>query len=232
MSHPREVGPKVLVVFAKWPAPGQVKTRMSPAIDPETAAAFYREMLLDVLDESARACEALGLEGFVTVAPASSAEAFASLVPSRFTIVAQCGGDLGSRMAFEVERALARGATRVVLRGSDNPALGADELARMFERLEQVDLVASPDRDGGYGAIGLRTSPGPTFEHEMSHAEVLPATLERARSAGLSVATTGGSFDLDTPGDLVQLREARDALGDRCARTFAFADAHDLWSRA
>ncbi len=227
----REVGPSSLVVFAKRPEPGQVKTRMTPALSAESAASFYREMLLDVLDESQRACAAQGLEGIVTVSPASAIEEFARFVPAGLRVLAQCEGDLGTRMAFEVERALATGARKVVLRGSDNPALGADEIARLFDALERVDVAVSPDRDGGYGAIGLRVSPRDVFAHEMSHGEVLPATLERASRCGFSSETTEGSFDLDTPEDFALLAGERSALPrDRCPRTLAYADTHDLWA--
>jgi len=221
----------MLVVFAKAPVPGEVKTRMSPALSAETAAAFYREMLLDVLEETERTCAALGLAGGVTVSPASACEAFGRFVPARLRVIAQCAGDLGTRMAFEVERALATGAGKVVLRGSDNPALGADEVERLFDALDRCEISVSPDRDGGYGAIGLRTPPGQIFEHAMSHHAVLSATLERARRAGLRVEKTKGSFDLDTVDDLVHLAEARASLPkDRCRRTLAYADAHRLWA--
>ncbi|MDP6978694.1 MAG: TIGR04282 family arsenosugar biosynthesis glycosyltransferase [Myxococcota bacterium] len=233
MSAGREAGPAVLVVFAKDPQPSKVKTRMTPALSPEGAAAFYREMLGDVLDESARACEAQGVKAVLTVSPASACQAFACFAPPSFRIVAQCEGDLGRRMAYEVARALAQGASKVVLRGSDNPALGADEIARLFDALERCDLVASPDPDGGYGAIGLRVPAADAFDHEMSHGGVLPATLSRAKRAGLSVETTEGSFDLDTPGDLARLAEVRAALPkERCPRTLAYADTHALWDLA
>lgn len=225
--------PFVLVVFAKDPQPGQVKTRMTPVLSPQLAAAFYREMLVDVLDESARACAALDLDGVLSVSPQAAVRALADVAPRNFRVVAQSGPDLGARMAHEVSRALATGAPRVVLRGSDNPALGTGEIASLYRALESVDLAASPDLDGGYGAIGLRVPAWEIFDHPMSTDDVLRETLERARAGGLATRTTRGSFDLDTIGDLSHLAQARAALpAQRCPRTLAFADDHGLWGAA
>lgn len=219
-----------LVVFAKDPEPGRVKTRMTPAITPSMAASFYREMLADVLDESARACEELLLTGVLTVSPASATSRLAKIAPHTFSVVAQSGEDLGARMAHEVRRAFATGTTRVILRGSDNPALGSDELGALYTALDTHDIVASPDPDGGYGAIGLRLAAGEIFDHAMSTEEVLRDTLARAGKLGLSTHTTSGSFDLDTPGDLARLHAVRETLPlSRCPRTLAFADQHHLW---
>ncbi len=228
------VGPRgALVVFAKDPRPGQVKTRMTPALSPELAAAFYREMLADVLEETACACAALDLDGVLSVSPRAALRALAGVAPKGFRVVAQSGPDLGTRMAYEVARALATGAPRVVLRGSDNPALGANEIASLYHSLEVCDLAASPDLDGGYGAIALRVPARSVFDHEMSTHEVLRATLERADGLGLATRTTAGCFDLDTPEDLVHLARARAGLpAKRCPRTLAFADEHGLWRLA
>jgi rSAM/selenodomain-associated transferase 1 len=219
-----------LVVFAKDPQPGQVKTRMCPTLSPQRAADFYCEMLADVLEDSVRACEQLGLIGVVAVSPSEACASFAKRVPRGFSIVAQQGPDLGARMGFEVSRALATGSKRVVLRGSDNPALGCEEIASVYEALATVDLAVSPDLDGGYGAIGLRVSAHGVFDHIMSTASVLSETLARATSLGLSTSTTQGSFDLDCVEDLCTLASERARLPEgRCRQTLAFADAHNLW---
>jgi rSAM/selenodomain-associated transferase 1 len=220
----------VLVVFAKEPIPGRVKTRMSPALRPEVAAAFYREMLADVLAESARACSLLGLDGVLAVSPAASMRGFAEIAPKIFRIVSQSGANLGARMAHEVARALATGTRRIVLRGSDSPVLGAGEIAQLFCALHSVDLVASPDLDGGYSAIGLRGPAGEIFDHPMSTRDVLRDTFERAKSVGLTTCESGGCFDLDTLDDLRDLARVRESLPEeRCPRTLAFADGYGLW---
>lgn len=223
----------VLVVFARDPQPGAVKTRMSPALSPELAAAFYREMLADVLEESSRACAALGLSGVLAVTPSKAMRRLSDLAPKRFKIVAQSGSDLASRMAHEVSSALSTGASRVCLRGSDSPALGLRDIEELFSALDEVDLAVSPDLDGGYNAIGLRCPAREIFDHPMSTTDVLRDTLARAERAGLATCTTDGSFDLDTLEDLHHLARVRDSLPkERCPRTLAFADLHGFWKIA
>lgn len=206
---------------------------MTPALSPQLAAEFYREMLLDVLDESARTCAALDLVGVLSVSPETGIRGLAELAPKNFHLVAQSGSDLGARMAHEVARALATGSSRVVLRGSDNPALGSDVIASLYRTLGSTDLAASPDLDGGYGAIGLRVPAREVFDHPMSTDDVLRETLERAAAAGLTTAIGDASFDLDTIDDLRHLARARTSLpAERCPRTLAFADQHGLWGMA
>ena len=219
----------MLVVFAKDPQPGFVKTRMTPALRAEEAADLYREMLLDVLAESERVCEELDLRGVLTVSPADVCSELASFAPPHFCTVPQRGLSLGAKMEYEVARAFAAGAKRVVLRGSDNPALGRAELETLFELLETSDVAISPDLDGGYGAIGLRRpSPG-IFDHTMSTESVMEETTARAQSAGLTVALGRGSFDLDTVEDLRHLDEIRETIPtEQCPRTFAYLDRAEL----
>ncbi len=215
----------MLVVFAKQPRPGFVKTRMSPPLSPEIAAELYREMLLDVLVESARACQELEISGVLTVAPASACAELARLAPKSFCVVPQCGSNLGERMAHEVARAFATGAERVVLRGSDNPALGSEEISALFSLLDRVDVALSPDLDGGYGAVGLRRpSPG-IFDHAMSTTSVLSETVANVRTTGLTADLGPESFDLDTFEDLRHLASVRGSLPrSRCPRTLAYLD--------
>ena len=93
-----------------------------------------------------------------------------------------------------------------------------------------MDLAASPEPDGGYGAIGLRVPAHAVFDHEMSTRDVLRETLSHARQQGLTTTTTEGSFDLDSVDDLSTLAALRNELpDDRCPKTLAFADSHGLW---
>lgn len=220
----------MLVVFAKQPRPGFVKTRMTPALCGQDAADLYRAMLLDVLAESERTCARLEIEGVLTVTPADACADLAALAPKRFRSVAQRGASLGERMEYEVARAFASGAGRVVLRGSDNPALGSRELEVLWGLLDTADVAISPDLDGGYGAIGLRRMPAGIFQHAMSTETVLDETTARAQAAGLSVVFSPGSFDLDTVEDFRHLARIRQTLpAHQCPRTLAYLDQRELW---
>jgi rSAM/selenodomain-associated transferase 1 len=223
----------ILVIFAKRPVPGHVKTRMCPPLSHEEAAEFYTAMLGDVLDASAVAAESYDLEPVLAIDPPSAASDLSRMCPPGFRVVAQRGADLSKRMSWVVAQMAASGATRILLRGSDSPTLDAEGIGLALEALESNDLVISPDQDGGYNLIGLRGSTQGLFDHAMSTSDVLDDTLANAQRAGLRTQVLSPGFDLDTVDDLRWLADAV-ALGRAmsCRRTVEYADMHDLWRLA
>jgi rSAM/selenodomain-associated transferase 1 len=220
----------VVVVFAKAPRPGLVKTRMSPTLSPEQAALLYGAMLDDVLEETGRAMRSLGLLGVVAVHPADGCVEVARRAPPGYRVLPQRGPGLSARMKWAVGEALAGGASRVLLRGSDNPALGEERLSEALEGLHHSDVVLCPDLDGGYGVVGVRGPVPGLFDHPMSTRSVLRDTIRNAESLGLSTHSTAPGFDLDTPADFAHLADARQhARANLCPRTLAFLDDHELW---
>ncbi len=220
-----------LVVLAKAPRAGQVKTRMVPPLTPAEAAEFYASLLEDVLRATARfACD-LGLHPVISVSPPDACAEVARMVPTSFRVVAQRGGSLSERMTWAVREAAASGATRILLRGSDSPALGGQIVAHALRDLETSDLVVCPDLDGGYSLIGLRRPESGLFDHPMSTRTVLGDTLARAAELGLRTRVQAPSFDLDTIEDLRPLADVRYHPGtpELCKHTLAYIDRHDLW---
>jgi len=215
-----------IVVFAKRPRPGEVKTRMTPPLSPEQAADLYAAMLRDVLDATAEFAAALELAPVCAALPPAAVPELAALCPRAFRVVAQRGPDLAARMDHAVREAAAAGARRVLLRGSDSPAFDGDVVAEALEALDAVDLVLCPGADGGYDLVGLRGPVPGLFDHPMSTASVLADTLARATRRGLRVRLLEPRFDLDTVEDLRHLARVRTPrLELLCARTFAFLDA-------
>ena len=226
MSAPRGV----VVVFAKAPRPGEVKTRMCPPLSHAEAAEFYACMLADVLETTARAARPLGLEPILAVHPPERCAELARDVPPPFRVVAQRGPDLAGRMAWAVREAAAGGARRLLLRGSDSPTLDGAALAQALFDLDAFDVVLRPDRDGGYNLVGLRRPAPEIFDHPMSTARALEETLARARSLGLATRIAEPGFDLDTPADLLWLARDRDRAAQLCVRTVEWADRRGLWN--
>jgi len=223
----------VVLVFAKAPRPGRVKTRMVPPLTPSQAAELYAKLLADVLSTTAEFARELGLRPVVAVDPAEACHEVAQSAPSEFCAVAQRGADLSQRMTWAVREAAATGAGRVLLRGSDSPVLGGDVLRDALEALEASDLAICPDRDGGYSLVGLRRPVPGLFEHPMSTSSVLEQTLEGAARLGLSARVLAPSFDLDRIEDLRWLAQARaDGSGHLCGNTLAYLDENDLWRYA
>jgi rSAM/selenodomain-associated transferase 1 len=221
----------VLVVFAKAPRPGLVKTRMTPPLSPEQAAELYACMLDDVLRASARFCAELDLDAWVAVHPAEACAEIAARAPAGFRAVAQRGAGLGPRMEWAVREAAAAGASPILLRGSDSPALGRELLEAALAALARADLVLSPDRDGGYQLVGLRAPAPGLFAHPMSTSRVLEDTLARARARRLRAQLLEAGFDLDRPADLRRLAGARSpSVTDLCRSTLAWLDQQGPWS--
>jgi glycosyltransferase A (GT-A) superfamily protein (DUF2064 family) len=154
-----------LIVFAKAPRPGLVKTRLSPPLDLEQCAELYDAMLGDVMEASLRFARRLDLLPVLAFHPP---DAFAELLgraPAGYRLQAQRGADLGQRMANAFAEASAAGVERILLRGSDSPALDHSLFEDVLGRLDSGDdLVLTPDQSGGYAMVGMRTARSAIFE--------------------------------------------------------------------
>jgi rSAM/selenodomain-associated transferase 1 len=192
-----------LLVIAKRPAPGQTKTRLSPPLLPEQAAALYECFLRDTL-EVARAVP--GVTRLAHYAPDSAADYFAQLAPD-FGQRPQVGDSLGPRLDQVLTRCLAEGFERAVIMDSDSPTLPAAYVAQAFTELDRADVVLGPCEDGGYYLIGLK-QPLPRLLREvpMSTPHVLRDTVALADQLGLRVALLPGWYDVDTAQELERLR--------------------------
>lgn len=219
-----------LVVFARQPVPGRVKTRLCPPFSAEQAAALYRAMLADVLEASAGFASRLGLELLLAVTPGSACAELARMAPASYQVVPQRGASLAERMTWAVSEQAAAGHDRILLRGSDSPVLDGESVAQAFTALEEVELVLCPDRDGGYNLVGLRAPAPGLFDHPMSTERVLDDTLACAARLGLRTRVQPARFDVDRAEDLALLAAARAAgAGALCPRTLAYLDTHALW---
>jgi rSAM/selenodomain-associated transferase 1 len=224
----------VLLVFAKAPEPGRVKTRMVPPLSPQQASDLYGEMLHDVLIASGRIAVEIGLAPVLVVHPPEAAPALARLAPTEFRIVSQRGDDLGHRMEWAIREAAAGGANRILLRSSDSPILDLEQIEAALASLDDYDLVISPDLGSGYNLIGVRKPTPGLFDHPMSTRTVLEDTLANANALGLRAAVQRASFDMDTASDLSRLAVARAgpaavSVANMCPRTLSFLDSEGLW---
>lgn len=189
-----------LVVFVKEPRPGAVKTRLAASIGAADAAELYRMLVETVLDATMPGPG--DYERLVFFDPPEAGERMRGWLPSG-RLRRQGTGDLGARMADAFARAFARGASRVVLVGSDAPGLTRGDVQAAFAALGAHDVVLGPSDDGGYYLVGLQ-APRPALFDGMawSTPSVRERTLERAASLGLSVALLRPLRDVDTLLDL------------------------------
>jgi rSAM/selenodomain-associated transferase 1 len=222
-----------LIVFAKAPRPGAVKTRLCPPLTHDQAAQLYAHLLADVLAASAEIAARLSLDAWLAVHPPDACAELARGAPRAYRVVAQRGGGLGERMARAVREAGASGARRILLRGSDSPLLAERDVRAALEALETADLALVPDRDGGYQLVALARPAPAVFDHAMSTGSALREALANAHALGLRTRLLEPGDDLDTAADLSWLAGQRGPEAERlCPRTLAFLDSARLWPEA
>ena len=198
--------PYRVVIFAKAPRPGAVKTRLIPALGAVGAAALAHRMLDHALQQ-ALAAGVGEVELCMSPAPGDAAWRGVNL-PAAVVCTAQDEGDLGQRMASAVHRVTTRHGVPVLLMGSDCPALTSQEITRAAGQLQGHDAVLIPVADGGYALIGLN-APCPALFTDMpwSTPVVCAETLRRAATLGLTVWQGPLLHDIDEPADLALLPE-------------------------
>lgn len=186
-------GSAELVIFAKAPRLGQVKSRLAAGIGEEAALAFYRETLASVL---ARLDGGGPWRTILAVTPDEAADEPA-LWPGPVPRVPQGEGDLGRRMGRFLARARAERPLMIV--GSDIPELQAVHVERALAALARHDLALGPAGDGGYWLIGAsRALPaGVLRDVRWSTEHALADTRRGAAAAGFSTALVDELEDVD-----------------------------------
>jgi rSAM/selenodomain-associated transferase 1 len=182
-----------IVIFAKAPVPGRVKTRLIPALGAEGAAALASRMLERTISEALASGLAVELCGEPD--PAGWYHG------PTLQLSAQGEGDLGQRLHRAAERVLA--AENVLLIGADCPALDRHRLNAAAEALERHDAVLHPAEDGGYVLLGLRRVHPSLFTGiDWSTDRVAVQTLASIEALGWSIDIRDRLADVDEPSDL------------------------------
>ena len=192
-----------LVLMARAPEAGKVKTRLQPALTPAQCASLYEAFLRDAV---ALAASMEGFISFLAYAPASSTAIFERLAPPDMELIPQRGDGLGHVMDNLINDLISRGFPRVVLMGSDIPTLQPQTVRCSLTLLEKSDVCLGPSSDGGYYLIGARRPVSALFQDvPWSTPSVLKVTLDKAKQAGLSVDLLEEMGDVDLPEDLETL---------------------------
>jgi rSAM/selenodomain-associated transferase 1 len=205
-----------VLVVAKAPVPGRVKTRLTPPLSSDQAAELHRALLLDTIESCRR--ELRDLERGVLrllVADRADASALAALAPG-VQVVVQRGRGLAAALRCGVRDHVAEGPCVIV--SSDIPGVPAGTLRRVESALaDGADVVLGPAMDGGYWLIAMRESYDAPFRAiPWSTPAVWATTLQRCAEADLRVHRLERWRDIDTYADLAG---ARRELGDTAERT-------------
>lgn len=214
----------VLAILAKAPNPNEVKTRLVPPLDPETAASLYRNFLLDKLEQVKNI---KGTKLFLAYTPRED-KAFFKKIAARFTLISQVGTNLGERLANLSYTLFNRGFKKVVLLDSDTPNLPLKYIRHALRRLDRFDVTLGPCEDGGYYLIGLRSNVSGIFEGiPWSTSRVVESTIQKALTLGLTISLIDRWYDVDTLEDLIRLKKNLESSWKRrkanfCENTYRF----------
>ena len=214
-----------LIVFAKPPVPGRVKTRLTPPLSPEDAARLYGAFLQDALDQYQDLGVTLRLYLALDEPPPGTGIAIrrGDIFPQwTGNVFSQKGEGLGERMKQAFQETFAAGRRRVILIGTDHPTLPSAYIKEGLAFLEaQHTVVLGPTGDGGFYLIGMNESFPQIFEGmTYSHGAVFEQTTARVASCGASLQTLPEWYDVDTFDDLKRLvadmrRESAGAMRTR-----------------
>lgn len=193
-----------VLLFARYPVPGQAKTRLIPALGSDGAARLHQRMTENALAVARSA----GSDYAVTVCFTGAGEdEFRSWLGPGPEFEAQPEGDLGLRMRNAFESAFSKGATHALAIGCDVPGITVDLLHVADLALTTHDVVLGPASDGGYYLLGVKRLHACLFEDiEWGTDQVYSQTREAITRHGLAAHELTMLSDVDRPGDLQALR--------------------------
>jgi len=210
---------EAVVLMAKAPVAGRVKTRLCPPLAPADAARLYACMLGDAAEEISSVAR---IARYLFLDPPVAANAMQEAPFSSFERFPQRGKDLGEKMRDAAATAFRRGARRVVIVGADCPSLSAGTVRRAFLELSTgASVVFGPSADGGYYLVGLACPDERLFrKFTWSTPTVLLDTVARCRALSIPFSFLQPEHDVDTGEDLHALGEwARTHARPACPRT-------------
>src|ERR1700757_5057349 len=175
---------RVLVIMAKAPRPGTVKTRLTPSLSPETGTAFY----CCLLDDTLALARSLSDVEVALMCPESDVNELARFAGKEVSVVAQKGEGLAAGLTSVFAQFAEGRQRRIIAFNSDSPHLPRSVLEEAFEILAAHDLVVGPTHDGGYYLVGAKAAHPTLFAGDgMGTSSALERLLARAQFLGLSV---------------------------------------------
>ncbi len=196
-----------LIIFSKAPVPGQVKTRLTPALGKSAAANLHGYML----EETVKLAQQSQLSSIDLYCAPDTQHDFFKYLQQEYSInlKTQTGVNLGERM-FNALSSTLQNHHSAVLIGTDCPAMDNDYLQQAFKLLEEnkTDIVIGPVEDGGYALIGAKKINPQLFENiDWSTEQVFTQTLQKINQLNWKYHKLNTLWDIDTPVDLQRLPE-------------------------
>jgi rSAM/selenodomain-associated transferase 1 len=210
---------RILVIMAKAPKPGAVKTRLIQSLPSPAVTALYRCLLYD----TAALASSLSGVAVAVMCPESDQDELGHLLGNTVQVVAQTGEGLAAGLTSVFRHFTDAGRRHVIAFNSDSPHLPPSVLASAFEMLATHDVVVGPTQDGGYYLVGAKAAHPSLFESDgMGTGSALDRLLMRTKILDLSTALTDTFYDIDVANDLIQLARELQLAPAKAPRTAAW----------
>ncbi|MCU1218959.1 MAG: hypothetical protein JWN42_156 [Candidatus Angelobacter sp.] len=210
---------RTLVVMAKAPRPGRVKTRLAQHLPLPAITNFYHCLL----DDTIALARSLRTVDVAMMCPGADVNELVSLVDDQVQVVAQKGEGLAAGLTSVFAHFANSNRQRIIAFNSDSPHLPSSILEGAFEILNSHDVVVGPTHDGGYYLVGAKAMHPALFEgDEMGTVNALERLLSQARALELSVGFTPPFYDIDVADDLIRLAAELRHEPARAPRTAAW----------
>ncbi len=215
---------RALVIMAKAPKRGAVKTRLTPSLSPEAVIDFYCCLLDDTLT---LARSLLDVEVAI-MCPESDVNELSQMAGREARVVAQKGEGLAAGLT-SVFAHFTESQRRTIAFNSDSPHLPRSVLEDAFETLAAQDVVVGPTHDGGYYLVGAKAFHPTLFAHDgMGTSSALERLLSRTRALELSVGLAASFYDIDVADDLTRLARELRLAPTRAPRTARWLEEWEL----
>ncbi len=193
-----------LIIFARYPREGEVKTRLGAEVGMARATEVYKRLAEHAFGVGSEVATA-GIRVWLFYEPSATEGEMKTWVGCPFEYYRQDGSDLGMRMHNAFRRTFEAGALRTIIVGSDIPELHVELVHEAFERLDRDQVVIGPAEDSGYYLLGMNKGVGDCFTGiAWSTPRVLPETLARFRELKLRYSVLRTLADIDTNADLLR----------------------------
>ncbi len=210
---------RVLVIMAKAPRPGSVKTRLVPSLSLDAVTAFYCCLLHDTLELA----QSLGDAEVAIMCPDTDVNELVQVAGKQATVVAQKGEGLAAGLTSVFAHFTREHQRRIIAFNSDSPHLPPSVLKDAFETLAAHDVVVGPTHDGGYYLVGAKAFHPTLFAHDgMGTSTALERLLSRAQALKLSVGFADPFYDIDVGEDLTRLAAELSLAPARAPHTAAW----------
>lgn len=186
-----------IVVFAKAPVAGKVKTRLQPFMTPQDSARLQEALIKDSILKLSRIDSA---EKFIYYWPDEKRNMLDKFIEgTSFHLQLQKGNDLGEKMENAFIELFNKGFFKIVIIGADSPTLPVEYIDQAFDKLDNSEMVIGPSIDGGYYLIGLKEKNYPVFSFvEWGSDKVLSQTHNLVKKHNIKLLLLPTYFDIDT----------------------------------